>query len=158
MSTWTGENVIQSFWSSHHISHKIKGKVLDFILWCSTAFCPSDGIKLKKREWESWWQTQRSELKWKGHVPQWWRSVLPWSPAWPVPQPAPLVAGAINEDQKQNTIICFLVGQRIAFPNRPSNFNYMQKQDLGGLHISKKNPRWWMTKCVGCMRVHNAEK
>lgn len=92
-------------------SHEIKGKVLNFILWCSTAFCPFDGIKFKKRERESWWQTPRSELKWKGHVPQWWRSVLPWSPAWPVPQPAPLVAGAINEDQKQNTIICFLVNQ-----------------------------------------------
>lgn len=61
----------------------------------------------KRKKKKSYLQTL-SELKQKEHIPQWLRSVLPWSLVWHAPQPAPLVAGAINEDQKQNKIIGFL--------------------------------------------------
>lgn len=63
--------------------------------------------KKERKKKKSYLQTL-SELKWKDHIPQWLRSVLPWSLVWHAPQPAPLVAGAINKDQKQNKIICFL--------------------------------------------------
>lgn len=144
MPTGTGENVMQSFWGSHRISHETEGKVLNFTLWSSIAFCPFGGTKFKEREQASRWHTLRSELKWKGHVHQWWCSVRPWSPAWPVPQPAPLVAGAINEDQKQNTIICFLIRQEQLFLTRPLT-SITCKTGFRGLSISNKSPRRWLT-------------
>lgn len=48
MSTGIGETVIQSFWGSHPISQETEGKVLNFPLWSSIAFCPFDGTKFKE--------------------------------------------------------------------------------------------------------------
>ena len=109
------------------------------------SFCLFDWTKFKENARESQQQTLRwSELKRKGHVPRWWRSALPWSPAWPAPQPAPLVAGAINEDQKQNTIICFLVSQEQLFLTCPLTL-ITCKTGFKGSPYSNKSPKWWKT-------------
>lgn len=157
MSIGIGENVSRVSEVAIKLC-EIEGKVLHFTVWSSTAFCLFNWTKFRERARESQWQTLRwSELKWKGHVPQWWRSVLPWSPAWPVPQPAPLVAGAINEDQKQNTIICFLVSQEQLFLTCPLTL-ITCKTGFRGSPYSNKSPEWWKTNCLGYLCFYKAKE